>query len=133
MLMYRLETYLNLAAVTSACKSHRDVEREHALFLQPLGHVDAHEPLREPLDDGRFADAGLADEDRIVLRASREHLDYAADLLVAADDRIGLVLSREVGEVAAIFVEGLVFTLRVLVGDALVAANVLERAQNEPV
>ena len=44
----------------------------------------------EPLDDRRLADAGLADQHRVVLGAPRQHLDDAADLLVAADHRIEL-------------------------------------------
>jgi hypothetical protein len=31
--------------------------------------------LGEALDDGRLADAGVADEQRVVLPAAREHLD----------------------------------------------------------
>jgi uncharacterized protein YjiS (DUF1127 family) len=46
------------------------------------------------LDDRGLADAGLADQHRVVLGAAREHLDDAADLLVAADDRIELALAR---------------------------------------
>src|SRR5207247_1209190 len=64
------------------------------------------------------------------LRAARQDLNDAPYFLVAADDRIGLVLARQVGEVAAVFVEGLVFPFGVLIGDALVTADVLECAQN---
>src|SRR6266513_668165 len=46
--------------------------------------------LRETFDDGRLAHAGLADEHGIVLGAPRENLDRAADLLVAANDRVEL-------------------------------------------
>jgi len=42
-----------------------------------LRHVAGHDALREPLDDGRLADAGLADQHGVVLRAPREHLDDA--------------------------------------------------------
>ena len=50
------------------------------------------DPLREPLDDRGLADARLADQHRVVLRAAREDLDHAADLVVAADDRVELAL-----------------------------------------
>ena len=78
------------------------------LFFEPLGHVAADDALRQPLDDGRLADARLADQHRVVLGAAREHLDDAADLFVAADDRIELALTRELGQVAAVFFERLV-------------------------
>ena len=67
-----------------------DVERPDALALQALGHVAGDDPLREPLGDRRLADARLADQHRVVLRAAREHLDHAPDLLVAADHRVEL-------------------------------------------
>ena len=62
------------------------------LFFKTFRHVAAHDALREAFDDGRLADARLADQHRIVLGAPREHLDDAADLLVAADDRIELAV-----------------------------------------
>ncbi len=48
--------------------------------------------LGEALDDRGLADAGLADQHRVVLRAAAEDLDDAADLVVAADDRVELAL-----------------------------------------
>ena len=62
----------------------------------------------------------------------REHLHDAADFVVAADDGVDLALARLLGEVAAVFFERLVFALGILVGDALVAAHLLERL-HEPV
>ena len=73
----------NFAPATSA----RHVERDEPLVLERLGHVAAHDALGDALDDGRLADARLADEHGVVLGAAREHLHHAADLLVAADDR----------------------------------------------
>ena len=72
-----------------------------------------------PSTIGGLADAGLADEHRVVLRAARQHLDHAADLLVAADDRIELAAARELGQIAAVALERLVLAFGVLVGDAL--------------
>ena len=72
------------------------------LSFRPFGHVAADDALRQALDDGGLADAGLADEHRVVLGAARQHLDDAADLLVAADHRIELVLARQLGQVAAV-------------------------------
>ena len=93
------------------------------LFFRPFGHVAANDAAGQPFDDGGLADAGLADEDRVVLRAARQHLDDAADLLVAADDRIELALARELGEVAAVALERLIGAFRVLVRHALRAAD----------
>ena len=68
-----------------------------------LGHVAVDDAQRQALDDRRLADAGLADQDRIVLGSARQHLDGAADLFVAADDRVELAPAGGLGQVAGIF------------------------------
>src|SRR5205814_4705573 len=121
---------LEFAAIFRAREERAYVQREHALVLQTFGNVTADDALGQTFDDRGLADAGLADEHRVVLRAPREHLDHAADLFIAPDDRIDLALASKLGQIATVFVERLVFALRILVGDALIAANVLERVQH---
>jgi hypothetical protein len=62
-----LQALLELAAVLRARDEGADVEREHALPLQRLGHVALDDAVREALGDGRLANAGLADQRRVVL------------------------------------------------------------------
>ncbi len=120
LLEHRLQPVLELAAVLRAGDHRAEVERDHAPVLQALGHVAVHDPLREALDDRGLADAGLADQHRVVLRpAAREHLDHAADLVVAADHRVELALLGRLGQVAAVLLERLELVLGVLVGDAV--------------
>ena len=109
-----LEALLELAAELRAGDQRAEVERDDALVLEPLGHVAAHDALGEALDDRGLADAGLADQHRVVLRAPAEDLDDAADLVVAADDRVELARARLRGEVAAVLLERLVRPLGVL-------------------
>ncbi len=90
-----LEALLELAAVLGAGDHRAQVEGQHALAAQDLGHVAGDDLLRQPLGDGRLADARLADERRVVLRAPAEHLDDALDLFVAADHRVELVVARQ--------------------------------------
>ena len=125
----RLEPLLELAAVLRPGEERADVERPHALALQPLGHVARDDPLREPLGDRRLPHAGLADEHRVVLRAPREDLHDAADLLVAADDGIELAGLGERGEIATVLLERLVRALGILRGDLLSAPDSLERLE----
>ena len=96
---------------------------------QRLGDVAGDDPLGEALDDRRLADARLADQHGVVLRAPAEHLDDAADLLVAADDGVEQAVARGVGEVAAELLQRLELVLGRLVGDAVRAAHVGERPQ----
>ena len=122
-LEHRLQPLLELAAVLRAGDERAHVERDDLLVLQALRHVLPDDALRQAFDDGGLADAGLADEHRVVLGAARQHLDHAPDLVVAADDRIELALARELGEVAAVALERLIRALGVLARDALRAAH----------
>ena len=87
------------------------IERDDALVLQALRHVALHDPQGEPFGDGRLADARLADQHRIVLRAARKHLDHAADFLVAADHRIELAVAGPFDQVDAVLFQGLELAL----------------------
>ena len=50
------------------------------LSAQDLGHVAVDDRLGQALDDGGLADAGLAEEHRVVLGAAAEDLPQAFDL-----------------------------------------------------
>ncbi len=83
------------------------------LFLRLAGTSPETIRLGQPLGDGRLADARLADEDGVVLRPAAEHLDHAADLVVAADDRVELAPTGEFGEVASEPLQRLILLLGV--------------------
>ena len=119
----RLEPLLELAAVFRAGEHAAEVHGDDALVLHRVRHVAGNDAAGEALDDGGLADAGLADEHRIVLRAAGKHLEHAADFVVAADDGIDFPLPGAGGEVGAVFFQRLVFSLRVVVGDLLRAAD----------
>ena len=128
-LEYGLEPLFELAAVLCAGDQRAHVERNDALVLEPFGHVAAHDALRQSFDDGRLADAGLADEHRIVLGAAREHLDDAADLFVAANDRVEFAALRFERQIAPVSLERFVGALGIFGRHALVAAHVAQRLE----
>ena len=107
LLHHLLEALLELAAVLRAGDQGGQVERVDLLVLEQLGHLAVGDPLGEALDDGGLADAGLADQHRVVLGAAREDLHDPLDLGLAADDRVELALGGELGQVAAELVEQL--------------------------
>ena len=82
-----LQPLLELAAILGAGDQRAHVERQQLLVLEALGHVALDDALGQAFGDGGLADAGLADQHGIVLGAPGQHLDGAADLLVAADHR----------------------------------------------
>ena len=108
---HALQPLLELAAIFRAGDHRAHVEREQALVLDAVGHVAVGDAQREAFGDRGLADARLADQHRIVLGPARQHLDGAADFLVAADDRVELALARRLGEVARIFLERVVAVL----------------------
>ena len=101
-----LEALLELAAVLGAGHQRADVQGQHPLVGERLGHVAAHDAVRQPLGDGGLADAGLADQGRVVLRPAAQDLDDALDLLLAPDHRVELAGASGLGQVDAELVEG---------------------------
>ena len=85
-----LEALLEVAAVARSRQQRAQVEGEDLGVLQVLGHAPLVDPQREPLGQRRLPDAGLADEDRVVLAAAGEDLGDAVELPPAPDQRIEL-------------------------------------------
>ena len=122
LLQHGLEPLLELAAVFRAGDQRAHVERQQLLVLQAVRHVAVDDAQRQALDDGGLADAGLADQHRIVLGAARQHLDGAADFLVAADHRIELAVAGGLGQVAGVFLQRVIGVLgRLRIGGAALA------------
>ena len=95
---------------------------DQPLVPQRLRDVAGDHPLGEALDDGGLADAGLADQHRVVLGAPGQHLDHSPDFRVPPDDRVDLALAGALGEVDAVLLQRLVAALRIRRGDLAVAA-----------
>ena len=129
-LQHGLQPLLELAAVFGARDQRAHVERQQLLVLQAFRHVAVEDAQRQALDDGGLADAGLADQHRIVLGAAGQHLDGAADFLVAADHRIELAVARGLGQVAGIFLQRVIGVLgRGAVGGAALAQRFDRRVE----
>jgi hypothetical protein len=107
-----LQALLELAAELGAGQQRGHVERQHALALERLGHLAGDDALRQAFDDGGLAHAGLADQHGVVLGAALQHLDGAADFLVAADDRVELAQAGALGQVRWCISSGLRAGLR---------------------
>ena len=76
------------------------------MFSERLGDVAADDAMGQALGDGRLADAGLADQGRVVLGPAGQDLDDPLDLLLAADDRVELAQAGGLGQVDAELVDG---------------------------
>ena len=105
LLQHRFQPFLELAAIFRTRDQRAEIERQQSLVLQAFRHVAVEDAQRQPLDDRGLADAGLADQHGIVLGAAGQHLDGAADFLVAADHRVELAVARRLRQVAGIFLQ----------------------------
>ena len=105
LLEHLLQALLEVTAVARAGDQRAQVERVELLVLERLGHLALDDLLGQPLDDRGLADAGLADQHRVVLGPAGQHLHDPLDFLLPADDRVELALAGRLGEVAAELVE----------------------------
>ena len=106
---HRLEPLFELAAKFCASDQGTHVEGDHPFVFEALGHVALDNPQSQTLGDGRFADARLADQHRIVLGPPRKDLDHPANFLIATNDRIELALFGPGNQIDAVFFQGLKF------------------------
>ena len=82
------EALFKLTAVLGAGDDERKIERKNVLFGEERRNITIGDALRKAFDDGCFANAGLADQNRIVFCAAAENLDDALDFVFATDERI---------------------------------------------
>src|SRR5262249_5043829 len=72
-----LDALLELAAVLGAGHHHGQIEDNDPAVAQQVGDVAVHDQLGQALDDGGLADAGLAQQHRVVFGAATEDLNDA--------------------------------------------------------
>ena len=89
-----LQPLLEVAAVAGAGQQRAHVEGEDGRGLEHVGHLAADDAPGQAFGQGRLADAGIADEQRVVLVAPAEDLDGPFDLRLAADQRIDPAVGR---------------------------------------
>ena len=92
---HALQALLEVAAILRAGDQRAHVERVDRAIAQDLRHLALDDQARQALGQRGLADAGLADEQRIVLAPPTENLHGALDLGLPADQRIDLASLRE--------------------------------------
>ena len=122
-----LEPFLEFAAVLGAGHHRAQVQADDGLVAQALGYVAGDDALGQTFHDRGLADAGLADQHRVVLGATGEHLHDAANLVVPPDNRVELAFAGALGQVGGVLLQRLIGGLGVSAGDAGAAANLDER------
>src|ERR1700730_9496375 len=107
-----------------------EIQGHQTLGFQYVRNVSRDNSLRQPFDDGGFADAGLANQHRGIFGTASQNLHDAANFFVAADNGIELGAPSQFGKIAGIFFEGRIRGFGILRGDALGPANAGERLQD---
>ena len=108
-----LQALFEIAAIAGAGEQRPHVEGEDRRIGEHFRHFAAGDLAGEPLGDRGLADAGLADEQRVVLLPAAQNLDRALHFGLAADQRIDAALARLLVEIDAIGVERTVLLLAV--------------------
>ena len=128
-----LQPLLEVAPVAGPGDQPGQVEPDQALVVERVGHVPVDDALGDALGDRGLADAGLADEHRVVLRPARQHLDRLLDLGLAADHRVDPVIAGHRGEIGAELVEGGGVRRRLPAGARAAArGRLLQRLRGDP-
>jgi len=96
---HRLEPFLEIAPEPRAGQQRGRVESEDLGAREHLRHVVGEQPLSEPLGQRRLADAGITDEDRVVLAPAAEDLERALQLDGPTDQRVELTARGTLAEV----------------------------------
>ena len=102
LLDHLFQAFLEVAAIAGAGQQGAHVQRIDGGVLQDVGHLAIDDLAGQTFGDGGLADAGVADQQRVVLGPAAQDLDRAFDLGLAADQRIDLALARLFVEVDAI-------------------------------
>lgn len=84
----RFESFFELTLILRTGNQRPHVERINDFRFQVLGDVAVDDSVGDALGDGGLADTRFTDQYRVVLRAARQNLQHAADLLVAADNGV---------------------------------------------
>ena len=102
-----LQTLLELTLVLGPGDQGAHVERIDHLRAQVLRHIPVHDPVSDTLCNGRLTHTGFSDQHRIVFGTARKNLQYTANLLVAADDRIELAAAGHLVQIDRILAQGI--------------------------
>jgi len=129
-IQYSLQALFEFAAILGARDQRGEIKHEQFLVLERFGYFAVDDALGEAFDNGGLAHARLADQYRIILGAALQHLDRAADFVVAADYRIELAGARALGQIQAIFGERFALTFSIRAVHRIAATHRVDRRQN---
>src|SRR5690349_9600973 len=112
-LEHSLQSFFKLTAVFSAGNQCSHIERNNTAIFQTLRNISPYNSLGKAFDYCRLTNARLANQNGIVLRSSREHLNHAPDLFITSNNRIDFALRRKLGQITPVPFERFIRCLRI--------------------
>ena len=103
-----LHAALKLAAELGTGHQGGQIQQEHFLVSQLIGHFSRGDPLGQALGNGSLTNTGFTDEAGVVLLAAVQDLDHTLRFHITADDLIQLTCSGTASQVHAVAVQELV-------------------------
>ncbi len=123
LLEYRFKPILKLATVFGAGYQGPQIQGNHLFVAQGIRHVAIDDALGQALDDGGFAHPRFTDQHRVIFGPPGENLNHSPNLIIAANHRVELALTGHIGKIKGVFFQGLIFALRIGVGNPLAAPH----------
>ena len=126
LVQHSLQPLFEFTAIFCTGNQRAHVERHQLLVLEALGHVTIDDTQRQSFGDCGLANAGLTDQNRIVLRPTRQNLDRAADFIITTDNGIKLAFPRFGRQVTGILLERVKTRFRVCTVSGTPLANLVD-------
>ena len=107
-------TAFELAAELGTCHQGSQIQQEHFLIPELVGHFPGGNALGQALGDGSLTHTGFTDETGVVLLAAVQDLNDPLRLHIPADDLIELAFPCSAGQVHAVAVQEFVLLVFLL-------------------
>ena len=105
------QAFLKFTAILRTGNQSAHVQRQQLLVAQTFRHIAIHDPQSQTFGNRRLPNTGIANQDRVVLCAPRQHLHGAANFLIPANDRVNLAIGCRFGQIARVLLQRIITVL----------------------
>ena len=125
-----LQAFFEFATVFGTGNQRTHIQRHQLFVAQGFGHIAIDDAQGQTLGYRGFTHAGFTDQHRVVLGAAAENLHGAANLFIAANDRVDFAIGCGLCQIAGVFLQRVIALLgRCGIGGAALADIVYGRVQ----
>ena len=121
------QALFELTAKLGSGEQRAHIQRQHAFLFQTFGYFTVNDALSQAFDDGGFTHTRFANQHRVVLGATLQHLNRTADFVIATDHRVELAVQRALGEVQCVLIQRFTLIFGVGVINAGAATQAVDR------